>query len=361
MTPRMNPRKNARPYVLTAMAAALATLVACSSVPQNNTALEQARSRYDMAQKDPQVGMLAPDELKRAGDSLRIADQAWSSGGKPSEVDHLAYLTSQRVTIANDTASSKAAQAVTAGAGADRDRMRLGQRTREADQARSALTLSQQANAQKSSELAVSQQANAQKSSELAAAGSRLAARSNEVDAAQAALSQAQQSNEQKTAALAVAEAAAANDQARLDRRDARVGDLETQLKELNAKKTDRGMVVTLGDVLFDSGKAKLSAGGGANLGKLAAFFQRNPERRASIEGYTDSVGSEASNLDLSGRRADAVMQALVGMGVPADRLSTQAHGEEMPAASNETLAGRQMNRRVEIVFSPIAADAVTK
>ena len=336
-----------RTYALTATAAALATLMACSSIPTPNPALEQARSRYDSAQKNTQVGTLAPDELKRAGDSLRAADQAWSAGGKPSDVDHLAYLASQRVSIANDTAASKAAQAVTANAGAERDRMRLALRTREADQAQTALT--------------ASQKANAQKSTELAAAGSKLAARSSEVDAAQAALTQSQQSNEQKAAALAVAEAAALADKARLDRRDARLGDLEAQLQELNAKKTDRGMVVTLGDVLFDTGKARLSAGGGANLGKLAAFFQRNPDRRASIEGYTDSVGSETSNLELSRQRADAVMQALVGMGVPPTNLSTQAHGEEMPAASNDTVAGRQMNRRVEIVFTPTSGESVTK
>jgi outer membrane protein OmpA-like peptidoglycan-associated protein len=339
---------NTRSFALSTLAAAIVTLVAaCSSVPVNNAALDQARSRYDAAQRDPQVSTLAPEELKRAAESLRFADQAWSGGGKPSTVDHLAYLASQRVAIAQDTASSKASQAVTAGAGAERDKMRLALRTREADRAQAAL--------------AQSQQSNAQKSSELAAADSKLAARSNEIDAAQAALSQSQQANAQKSTELALAEAAAQADKARLERRDARLSDLEMQLKALNAKKTERGMVVTLGDVLFDSGRAQLTSDSSGNLGKLAAFFQRNPQRSASIEGYTDSVGSASSNLDLSGRRAGAVKTALVGLGVPAERLSTQAHGEEMPAASNDTLAGRQMNRRVEIVFAPQADDVVTK
>ena len=124
--------------------------------------------------------------------------------------------------------------------------MRLALRTREADRAQTALTQSEQANAQKSNELA--------------AADTQLAARKNEIDAAQTALTQSQQLNAQKTAELAAADAAAQNDKARIERRDARLGDLEMQLKDLNAKKTERGMVVTLGDVLFDSGKAQLTS-----------------------------------------------------------------------------------------------------
>jgi outer membrane protein OmpA-like peptidoglycan-associated protein len=159
----------------------------------------------------------------------------------------------------------------------------------------------------------------------------RLAMRTNEVDAAQLK--------------LAVADAAATQGQAR-------VNDLEAQLKELHGKQTDRGMVVTLGGVLFESGTSQLLPGSGLNMAKLAAFFKNSPQQRASIEGYTDSVGSDAANLDLSQRRADAVLKALVELGVPADLLSTRAHGKAQPAASNGTEAGRQMNRRVEIVFA---------
>jgi outer membrane protein OmpA-like peptidoglycan-associated protein len=155
------------------------------------------------------------------------------------------------------------------------------------------------------------------------------------------------------TTELAQADADALRERDRLARRDARVTDLETQLNALNARKTERGMVVTLGDVLFDSGKSQLLAASSQNMAQLAEFFRRNPERKASIEGYTDSVGSEESNLALSDRRAGAVKSALVRMGVPADRLSTQGHGEDSPVASNDTSAGRQMNRRVEIVISP--------
>ena len=86
---------------------------------------------------------------------------------------------------------------------------------------------------------------------------------------------------------------------------------------------------------------------------KLADFFKRYPQRSATIEGYTDSIGTDSANLMLSERRASSVMTALVSLGVPSDRLSTRAHGAQMPVADNGTSAGRQMNRRVEVVFAP--------
>ncbi|HEY0197398.1 MAG TPA: OmpA family protein [Rhodanobacter sp.] len=144
--------------------------------------------------------------------------------------------------------------------------------------------------------------------------------------------------------------------QARTNEADAahqQVASLQDQLSELNAKKTDRGIVVTLGDVLFNTGQSQLSAAGNDNLTKLADVMRRNPQSRASIEGYTDSVGSAASNQLLSERRAMAVQTALQDQGVTADRLSVQGHGEDSPVAGNGTASGRQMNRRVEIVFAP--------
>lgn len=293
---------------LLALATLTVALAACSTVPDRNSALEQARGRFLAAQRDPQVARLAPDELKRASEALGRADRARIDGAATSVVDHLAYVAGQRVVIAQETAWSHAAQAVTAGASSERDRMRLEARTQE-------------------------------------------------VDAAQRDLAVAEQSNARKTSELAAADAGARRDQARVERRDARVSDLETQLKDLNAKKTERGLVVTLGDVLFDSGQSRLLPGSAPNMEKLAAVFRRNPGRTASIEGYTDSVGGSAANQELSQRRAHTVRGALVYLGVPAERLTARGHGADDPAASNSTAAGRQMNRRVEIVFAPLADD----
>lgn len=130
--------------------------------------------------------------------------------------------------------------------------------------------------------------------------------------------------------------------------------DLQLQMEEmsaLQAEKTDRGMVLTLGDVLFETGKTSLAPGAARNINQIASFMQRYSEREAVIEGHTDSMGEDDFNLDLSRERAFAVRQALVTSGVSASRLATQGFGESLPIANNSTSTGRQKNRRVEIIF----------
>lgn len=155
------------------------------------------------------------------------------------------------------------------------------------------------------------------------------------------------------SAKLARARQAMADKQPLLARRLAEQVEVEARLQALDTKKAERGLVVTLGDVLFDSGQSRLLADGSRNMVRLAEVFKRNPARSASIEGYTDNVSSASANMSLAGRRADAVVAALIGLGVSADRLCSVAHGEDMPAARNHSPACRQMNRRVEVVFAP--------
>ena len=131
-----------------------------------------------------------------------------------------------------------------------------------------------------------------------------------------------------------------------------RSAELQAKLDALKAKKTDRGMVVTLGDVLFDTDKAQLKSGGVRNLQKLADFFQQYPQRNVLIEGFTDSTGSGDHNQQLSERRAESVRTALLGMGMSQDRITWRGYGEAHPVAGNDTAAGRQQNRRVEMVVS---------
>jgi outer membrane protein OmpA-like peptidoglycan-associated protein len=130
--------------------------------------------------------------------------------------------------------------------------------------------------------------------------------------------------------------------------------DLQRQMDDmsaLQAEKTDRGMVLTLGDVLFQTGKTALAPGAARNINQIASFMQRYSDREAIIEGHTDSMGEDDYNLDLSRERAFAVRQALVTSGVSASRLATQGFGESLPIADNGTSTGRQKNRRVEIIF----------
>lgn len=127
---------------------------------------------------------------------------------------------------------------------------------------------------------------------------------------------------------------------------------LQSQLNDLNARQTDRGVVVTLGDVLFDTNKAQLKSGGVRAVQKLADILKQNPQRKIFVEGFTDSRGSDSYNQDLSERRANAVRDTLLGMGVSGDRIATRGYGKNFPVASNDSDAGQQLNRRVEIVIS---------
>jgi outer membrane protein OmpA-like peptidoglycan-associated protein len=136
---------------------------------------------------------------------------------------------------------------------------------------------------------------------------------------------------------------------------------LQAEIDALKAKPTDRGLVLTLGDVLFDTGRAELSSGGARNLDALVQFLTDHPDRNIEIDGYTDSVGPDGYNQDLSQRRADSVKSTLVARGIDPSRIVTKGFGKEFPVASNADSAGRQLNRRVEVVIggdngAPVAA-----
>jgi outer membrane protein OmpA-like peptidoglycan-associated protein len=266
--------------------AALATMAGCSTTPTPNARLDEARSNYRMAQDDPQTRDMAGAEMRQASDALNKAHDAWTRNDSPAEVDHLAYLAKQRVLVAQEVARQKTAEQAVTQADAARDKLRLEARTNEADNAQ----------------------------------------RSAEASQRQAEASQRQAASAQRQAAASQGQADAAKRQA--DEALARTTALEAQLRDLNAKKTDRGLVVTLGDVLFDTNQAQLKSGGVRSMEKLGIFLKQYPQRRALVEGFTDSVGSEGTNQDLSARRADAVRAALVNLGVSGDRIATQGYGE---------------------------------
>jgi outer membrane protein OmpA-like peptidoglycan-associated protein len=274
---------------------AAAVLASCSSMPQNSQLTEAHRS-YDAARSDPQVATLAPSELREAGDSLAKADNALNKDENEAKVNQLAYIAGQKVKIAKESAQRKAAEQEVAQADARRDQVRLAARTAEADASRAQVAV-------------------------------------------------IQQKSDQQATALAVAGANTERDHDRIEKQ-------AMQLKELNAKKTQRGMVITLGDVLFNTNKAEVKPGGMRNVQKLADYLNQYPQERVLIEGYTDSTGSESLNQRLSERRAEAVRHALSGMGVSSDRIDTRGYGESYPIVGNDTAANRQMNRRVEIVLS---------
>jgi outer membrane protein OmpA-like peptidoglycan-associated protein len=328
--------KNYLALPLTLIAAAV--LASCSSMPAGDSPLAHARSEYSSAQANPQVATYAALELKQAGDALDKANNASSKGEKAAVIDHLAYVAKQQVAIAQETARQKAAEAAVANATLERDRVRLEARTREADAA------------QRSAELAQRQAEASQRESEASRLSAEAALRQSEASRLSAEAAQRQAAAEKQAATDAQMSAQAARQQAQ--DAEGRARQLEAQLKDLEAKKTERGMVITLGDVLFDTNQAQLKPGGMRNVQKLADFFRQYPQRTVMIEGFTDSTGTAGRNQELSEQRAYSVRTALVGMGIGPDRITSRGYGPSYPVASNDNAAGRQLNRRVEIIVS---------
>ena len=136
-----------------------------------------------------------------------------------------------------------------------------------------------------------------------------------------------------------------------IEARERQIRVLETELAELRADRTERGLVVTLGDeVLFDVDQADLKPGGMQQLTRVAEFLRQNLDRNVLVEGHTDSTAPDSYNLALSQRRANAVEEFLITQGVEPTRIMATGYGEQLPIASNDTAAGRQANRRVELV-----------
>ena len=276
--------------ILTATALAMAGLLAaCSSTPQATTSLDQTRIEYRSAQASPNVATYAQMEMKQASDAMAKAEAAAANRQSDAEIDQLAYLARQQIALTQEVAKRKVAEAEIANAGQQRNQLMLDQRT-------------------------------------------------NEANAAQIRANAA-------TLGAVVAQKNAADVQARN-------AELEAQLADLEAQETERGMVITMNDVLFGFDQASLTSSGMATVEKLATILQNNPERNVLVEGFTDSTGAAAYNQGLSERRAGAVQSALLDMDIAPGRVAIRGYGASFPVANNDTEVNRQLNRRVEIVLS---------
>jgi outer membrane protein OmpA-like peptidoglycan-associated protein len=271
-------------------------LAACVTAPPRSEQLDQARAEVANLAQEPLAQQAAATDLVAARDSLQRAEAAQQHNDSAELVDHYAYLALRHAQAGEARVAEATARQEVARAQTERNRILLESRTRDARNAE-----------------------------------------------AQAQNAQAQAQNAQAQAEIAKNEAVAAQQQ---------LAATQQQLADLQAKKTDRGMVVTLGDVLFDTGQASLKPGADLVLSRLATFMAANRQTKILIEGHTDSRGSDDYNEALSERRAQAVANALMSKGVPADSLRTVGRGKAYPVATNDTPEGRQQNRRVEIVFS---------
>jgi outer membrane protein OmpA-like peptidoglycan-associated protein len=251
--------------------------------------LDEARAEVEKVSADPLAQQAAAADVDEARKDLQRAEIALQQRAPQQDVDHLAYLALRHAQTGEARIAEARARQQVAQAQEERNRIQLQAREREAQNARSSA----------------------------AAAQSEAAAAQNQAAAAQDELARARQ-----------------------------------ELADLQAKQTERGMVMTLSDVLFDTAQATLKPGADRAVDRLAQFLKDSPGTHVIIEGHTDSVGSDDYNVGLSERRAQAVADALTARGVSADRIQTKGLGKSYPVATNDTQAGRQQNRRVEIVFS---------
>ena len=273
---------------------------ACTTTPERVAELDEARTTVESLESQPKARSAASSQLANARQALQRAEAAFEEGQPLEQIRHEAYVARRHAEIGLEmTSEAEAAEEIQQGE-ARRKQVQLEARTAEAERAQ------------------------------------RLA---------EQRASQAQQSAREAVASQSVAEAAISEANRLADELNALEGELE-------AEQTNRGLVLTLGDLLFDTGGAELKEGAEVSMDRLAAFLNENPERRLLIEGHTDSRGTDDFNKELSAKRADAVAEALVERGIPSERLRSVGLGEDYPVAGNDSAAGMQQNRRVEIVVS---------
>lgn len=374
------------------------SLAACATSPSVPEGAVAARQKLTQLKNDRALADLAPIEIQAAEQAVVAAERPEQDAALST---HLVLVADRKVDIASLWAQSRLYEQQRVALSRASEQARLDSRTREADNARRDAQIANsntavardQAAAARSDAAAARNQSSAARDDAAAARNQSNIARDDAAaarsqsnvarDAAAAARSDAaiaqgatavardQADAAQRDAAAARTDAAVAQgatavarDQAASAQRDADAARMETenlqrQIVELNARNTDRGLVVTLGDVLFATGQSTIVGSNNSNLTRLAVFLNRYEDRAVMIEGHTDNVGAESANMNLSQNRAEAVKRYLVSQGVAASRLSTLGKGEGSPVSSNDTNTGRQQNRRVEVIIAnsaPIAA-----
>ena len=290
------------------IAATGALVAGCASTPRRSPELSRARAAVQTLSSESRADEVAATDLKTARRDLHRAEDALHQGKPMREVNQLAYLSLRHAQAGQARVDAAQSQAQVARATQERDQLLLQAQKRQAmlaqQQARSAHQQMQSAQQQ-----------------------------------VQAARNEAQQAR---------AQAQAAQQELASERQQMK----QMQKEQLGAHQTDQGMVVTLGNVLFSTGKSTLQPGAHLQLDRLAAYLKDHPRQKVLIEGNTDSTGSASLNRKLSAARAQAVAQALELKGIPNSQYQTLGLGEDYPVASNDTAAGRQQNRRVDVVFS---------
>ncbi|WP_052480813.1 OmpA family protein [Gilvimarinus agarilyticus] len=295
----------------TTLAALLAT--GCATTPEEpDERLVRLRAELDNVSTIDEANRYAPVKLREAEESVEQLESLLNADAKPDVVSHQVYLADRKIDVAAQTARMKAADETVEQA--DERRRNLIIAAREAE-AQSATMRAQRMNQQ------------AEEASERA----RLA-------------------EERALAAEAYAQQMAN-----------RAKKLESDLQNISTEQTERGLVLTLGNILFEVDKAEIKDGSERTLERVADFLNEYPKRKVLIEGFTDNTGADSYNQNLSERRAASVQQSLVDAGVDSSRIRARGYGESHPVASNDSQAGRLQNRRVEIIIADEGEEVVER
>ncbi|MEM9302913.1 MAG: OmpA family protein [Pseudomonadota bacterium] len=310
-------------------------LIGCATAPASDLEVEQVRLKMTRAVEEDALETYAAAELDAARQALMALETTTSTDAEVRA--HLAYVAKRRLDIAEARAAERQQKERLIELQREYDRILVEASLAEADRAR-----------REAEQLRLQSIASAEEAERALAEREAAMERAREVEeTARMAQEEADQAN--RLAAARAREADLARQEAELA--GAEISSLRRQLQNLQALETDRGLMFTLGDVLFEKSQAELREESLANLQRLVGFIEGYPDRRVSIEGHTDSTGSEAFNLTLSQQRAEAVRDALVDRGIPTRRLEAVGLGEEFPIAGNDTEVGRRQNRRVEIII----------
>jgi len=286
------------PNVVFAIFPVCILLTGCSPAFIDHTALERARADYELAENNPSVEKNAPVALYEAKRALERAERATMQ----NELDKEAYLAERKVQIALALSEEKEAEKQLEELTKENEKILLERSRRESAKMAKQVELARQ---------------------------------------------QAEQLKKDAEAKASEAE------QARLDAENAKeaLNKMQEMLAELKAKQTDKGIILTLKDVLFETGKAELLPGAMRTIEKVSDFLLNNPQRNVLIEGHTDDRGGDELNQRLSEQRAYSVRMALIDYEVPPQRIAFKGYGKRFPVASNKKESGRQQNRRVEIII----------
>ena len=365
------------------IASAVLMMSACGSKLVRNADAERVQRDLVELRADRNLATQSPMSMQEAEKAVQTAlvperDKALSA--------HRVYIADRKVQTARSLAQAQFAVEQRKTLSEQSDKIRLDARTREANAAKreanartqEAILATSDANAARSqASMAMSEAnqarleaeargleaGNARNDAEMARGEAELSKSDADMARGEAELSKsdadmaridAEIARKNAERSLAEANLAKSETNAALDAADeaTRKNDaLMLQLADLQAKKTERGVQLTLGDVLFSTGRADLKSGSAAKLDQLVKALASVPERNILIEGFTDNVGTDAMNQVLSQNRANTVSNYLSSQGVPSARITATGKGESLPVAGNEIPAGRQLNRRVEVTI----------